>query len=115
MDILKKYAWPGNIRELAAVVERYLVQTDGPIVRPEDLELGLYSSQGTSLGMKLSEWEEQQSKAKISYIMDTIEAAGSKSEAARRLGIKLTHLQYLLNESKAAKLGQAAESTSLLS
>lgn len=108
MDILKKYAWPGNIRELAAVVEKYLVQTEGPIVRPEDLELGLYSSQGTSLGMKLSEWEEQQSKAKISYIMDTIEAAGSKSEAARRLGIKPTHLQYLLNESKASKIGSGA-------
>lgn len=65
---------------VAAVVEKYLVQTDGPIVCPEDLELGLYSSQGTNLGMKLSEWEEQQSKVKISYIRDTIETAGSKSE-----------------------------------
>ena len=40
--------------------------------------------------------------------METIEAAGSKVEAARRLGVSPTHLQYLLNQSKAAKIGQGA-------
>lgn len=110
VDILKKYPWPGNIRELASVVEKHLIQTEGPVVRPEDLDLALYSDQASlSPGtIKLSEWEEQKSKAKISYIMETIEASGSKVEAARRLGVSPTHLQYILNQSKAAKLGQGA-------
>lgn len=110
VDILKKYPWPGSVRELASVVEKHLIQTEGPLVRPEDLDLSLYSDQNeTSPGsMKLAEWEEQQSKAKISYIMETFEAAGSKVEAARRLGVSPTHLQYLLNQSKAAKIGQGA-------
>ncbi|MGE3263224.1 MAG: sigma-54-dependent transcriptional regulator [Bacteriovoracia bacterium] len=108
VDVLKKYPWPGNVRELAAVVEKHLVQTEGPLVRPEDLDLALYSDQDSfSPGsMRLSEWEEQKSKAKMSYILETIEASGSKIEAARRLGVTPQHLQYLLNQSKAAKLGQ---------
>lgn len=110
VDILKKYRWPGNIRELAATVEKHLVQAEGPLIRPEDLDLALYSDQ-TSLSsgsMKLADWEEQKGKAKISYIMETIEAAGSKVEAARRLDVTPTHLQYLLNQSKAAKQGKGA-------
>ena len=109
VDILKRYSWPGNIRELAAVVEKHLVQGEGSLVRPEDLDLALYSTQTPHGMMKLSEWEEQQCKAKISYIISTIEASGSKVEAARRLGVTPSHLQYLLNQSKAAKLGQTAE------
>ena len=34
-----------------------------------------------------------------------------KAEAARRLGVKPTHLQYLLNESKAAKKKKEPSST----
>jgi DNA-binding NtrC family response regulator len=111
VDVLKKYHWPGNVRELGTVVEKHLIQSEGPLVRPEDLDLSLYANQDSPApgGMKLSEWEEQQSKAKISYILETIEASGSKVEAARRLGVSPSHLQYLLNQSKAAKLGQGAE------
>jgi len=77
----------------------------------EDLDLQLYSTEQATLSaetLKLSEWEEHQGKAKISYILETIEAAGSKVEAARRLGVSPSHLQYLLNQSKAAKLKQEA-------
>jgi two-component system NtrC family response regulator len=111
VEVLKKYPWPGNVRELAAVVERHLIQAEDTLVKPEDLDVTLYKDQPSlSPGsMKLAEWEERQGKAKISYIMETIEASGSKVEAARRLGVSPTHLQYLLNQSKAAKLGQGAE------
>lgn len=103
LDVLKKYSWPGNIRELASVVEKHLIQASGPIVRPEDLDLKLYESDGISSGLTLAALEDQHNQVKISYILQTIEEAGSKAEAARRLGIKPTHLQYLLSQSKAAK------------
>ncbi len=111
LEILKRYPWPGNVRELAAVVERHLIQAEDSLVRPENLDVALYTERSASSpgSMKLSEWDERQGKAKISYIMETVEAAGSKVEAARRLGVSPTHLQYLLNQSKAAKLGQGAE------
>lgn len=104
LDVLKKYLWPGNIRELASVIENHLVQVDGPIIRPDDLDLKLFAiPEGMSFTTTLAELEDRQCKTKIEHILKTIEQAGSKVEAARRLGIKPPHLQYLLNESKAAK------------
>lgn len=105
LEVLKKYSWPGNIRELAGVVEKHLIEADGPVVRPDDLDLKFYEKTEAKAGnqLTLAELDTQQNKAKISLILQTVEAAGSKVEAARRLGIKPTHLQYLLNESKAAK------------
>jgi two-component system, NtrC family, response regulator GlrR len=39
MDALCQYAWPGNIRELANVVQQVAVLTDTPIIELEDLPL----------------------------------------------------------------------------
>lgn len=103
LDVLRKYSWPGNVRELASVVESHLIRSSGPIIRPEDLDLKLYETEGLSGGMTLAEIEDQHNQAKISFILKAIEVAGSKAEAARRLGIKPTHLQYLINQSKASK------------
>jgi len=104
MKILKRYAWPGNVRELASVVEKHIVQATGRAIYPEDLDLKLYQP-GTSLpgGLTLEEFEEKQNATKLRFILDTIEAAGSKAEAARRLGISPAHLQYMLGQSKAAR------------
>jgi two-component system, NtrC family, response regulator GlrR len=37
MEALCQYAWPGNIRELANVVQQVAVLTDAPMIEPEDL------------------------------------------------------------------------------
>lgn len=74
------------------------------MVKPEDLDLKLYEAENIQSGkMTLSNFEESQSRSKLEFIYKTIEQTGSKAEAARRLGVKPTHLQYLLNQSKAAK------------
>jgi transcriptional regulator with GAF, ATPase, and Fis domain len=49
---------------------------------------------------RLSEFEELQQKDKIEFIQKTIQQVGTKAEAARRLGIKPTHLQYILGSFK---------------
>lgn len=109
LDVLKRYSWPGNVRELAAVVEKHLIQASGPIVRPEDLDLKLYEADPSS-SLTLEALEDQQSRAKIAHIQQIIEdVGGNKAEAARRLGVKPTHLQYLLNQSKAAKKVELAK------
>jgi DNA-binding NtrC family response regulator len=104
LDILKKYSWPGNVRELMNVVEKHMIQADGPAIRPEDLSVNLYQSmQEISGTITLSVFEDQQSIERQNFILQTIEATGSKAEAARRLGVSPAHLQYLLGQSKAAK------------
>jgi DNA-binding NtrC family response regulator len=105
LEVLKNYSWPGNIRELSAVIEKHLIQAVGPVVKPEDLDLKLYETADGLPSSKatLADLDDEYNKSKIAHILQTIEEAGSKVEAARRLGVKPTHLQYLINESKAAK------------
>lgn len=97
LEILRKYTWPGNIRELDNIVEKHLVECDD-IVSPEDIDLSLYN--GTNVvptETKLDQFEELQHKAKIEFIQKTIQQVGTKAEAARRLGIKPSLLHYILN------------------
>lgn len=104
LEILRRYSWPGNIRELGSVIEKHLIECKGTVVTPEDLDLKLYEAQAVQAGkVSLSDFEECQSRSKMDFIHKTIEQVGSKAEAARRLGVTPTHLQYLLNQSKAAK------------
>ena len=37
LQLLSAYAWPGNVRELRNLVERLVLMTPGPRIRPEDL------------------------------------------------------------------------------
>jgi len=37
VDVLRRYAWPGNIRELENLMERVVLLLEGDIVRPDDL------------------------------------------------------------------------------
>lgn len=38
-DLVRRYGWPGNIRELIACMRRAVVMTEGPWIHPEDLGL----------------------------------------------------------------------------
>lgn len=104
LEILKRYSWPGNIRELGTVIEKHLIECKESVVTPENLDLKLYEAEMVQAGkLTLSDFEKNQNKSKIEFLHKTIEMVGSKAEAARRLGVKPTHLLYLLNDSKAAK------------
>ena len=41
LDALADYAWPGNLRELEAVLDATLAKTAGPLVGAEDVSIGL--------------------------------------------------------------------------
>jgi len=100
LEILRKYAWPGNVRELDNVIEKHLVECDD-VVKPDDIDLSLYQSREVVPSeTKLSEFEELQQKEKFEFIQKTIQQVGTKAEAARRLGVKPTHLQYILGSIK---------------
>jgi two-component system nitrogen regulation response regulator NtrX len=50
MEVLQRYRWRGNIRELRNAVERLLIMAPNDVIRADDLPRE-YSSGGTSVGM----------------------------------------------------------------
>jgi len=98
MKYIFEYRWPGNIRQLENFVERMIVlQPEGHIVQPEDLPsdihmgatggIDTYILEGSiDLKAKLTEMERF-------YIEQALElSGGTRSQAARRLGLKRTTL-----------------------
>lgn len=99
LDVLGSYSWPGNIRELSALVEQVLVSTDSVVVGVKDLpakvSLALNSLQHeatSTLDKALEEVEYDLIKKAL------VMAHQSKSEAARILGIPRTRLYRKLEQ-----------------
>lgn len=102
LDILKRYSWPGNIRELEAAVERHLIMVPDKLIRPEHIERQFYEAQPTSMvGLTLDEFRLRHYRDLLNFVEGTIELSeDNKAEASRRLGIEPNHLQQLLRGTK---------------
>jgi transcriptional regulator with GAF, ATPase, and Fis domain len=92
MEILKAYHWPGNIRELANVLERAVVLGEGGALAVNDLPHNLAPSQSSRLvpasGTEAALPQEMGQIEKQRIIEALEKAKGNKSEAARMLGLK---------------------------
>ena len=100
MDLLMRYDWPGNIRELENVVERSVIMMRGDFITPDefpgvlkslDPEYEQISAEMLS-GKSLKEMEK-------AMIMRTLqETDGNRTRAAEILGISRRSLQLKLKE-----------------
>ncbi len=99
LDLLVRYAWPGNIRELENLIERAVIVSPGPVLR---VPLGELKNPSESAG----EDHVTLQAAERDHIVKALEATGwvlaGPHGAAARLGMKRTTLQ-----SKMRKLGVA--------
>jgi PAS domain S-box-containing protein len=90
MEALKRYEWPGNIRELEHVIERAVILSQGP-----QLELGDWMPKpaGGAGNGRIPTLEE----AERAHILDVLERVGwkvsGKGGAAELLGLKPTTLE----------------------
>lgn len=92
MDVLKAHDWPGNIRELQNVIERAVVLSSGPVLRPTLPQLQSMTKQsGESSGRTLAE-------ASREHIVEVLRLShgmiGGRHGAAERLGLPRTTLIY---------------------
>ncbi len=86
MQRLVNYAWPGNVRQLRAVIKRVvLLAKDGRPITPEQLELH-NAEVPTTLNGELEVEERRLVQEAL------VKAAGSRTEAARILGVPRTTL-----------------------
>ena len=97
LDLLVRYPWPGNIRELENLIERAVIVSPGPVLRVplERNQASIRNPSADNLTLRAAERE---------HILKALEAtnwvlAGPRGAAAR-LGMKRTTLQ-----SKMRKLG----------
>lgn len=97
MEVLSRYDWPGNIRELENLVERSVILTQGTDLQVPISELRTESRQATISATTLEEAEREQI---LRALRETKWVVGGAAGAAARLGIKRTTLQ-----SKMQKLG----------
>ena len=98
MERLVSSPWPGNVRQLQNVIEQAVALTEGEILREGDVFLDNHPSQPRRVsgvlelesGLLLREVERR-------YILRTlVSVGGSRTLAAKRLGISLRCLQYKL-------------------
>lgn len=105
LAVLKQYSWPGNVRQLEAMVEKHLVVSDESMIRPEDLDLKFFEAIPVAgHGLTLDQYRNLVRDQELSFLETAIEeSCGNKAEAARRLQIKPSHLNHLMNGARETK------------
>jgi two-component system response regulator HydG len=100
LDILMRYDWPGNIRELENTIERSVIMTHGEYISPADLPMNMQAliveldddNTGVQPGWSIREVEKD-------LIIKTLEQTnGNRTKAAEILGITRKTLQNKLKE-----------------
>ena len=87
-DILVKYDYPGNVRELENAVEAAVVLTRSEAIDADDLPHGFKSGYGAASKAGGNSLTEQLEAMEKKLIFDSLKrTGGNKSEAARQLGI----------------------------
>jgi two-component system, NtrC family, response regulator PilR len=109
IELLKKYDFPGNIRELENLLERSVALTSTNILLPDSLELSVYKKRWIE-GIKDRRFDldEVAHGVSIDTILAQIESAylekalhishGNKHTAAKLLGITFRSIRYRLDK-----------------
>ncbi len=100
VKILNNYDWPGNVRELENVVERAVVMSRKELIEPDNLPSNISQSSRKSRkdtfripsGTTMKDIEKK-------IILETLQTtSGSKSKAAKILGISTRKIEYKIKE-----------------
>jgi len=91
---IKKYAWPGNIRQLENRIKKALVLCDRTLLSPEDLDLGPEAQQ------PILPLEKAKEDFQRKYVLEVLERNnGNRTQTARDLGVDpRTIFRYLEKE-----------------
>ncbi|MGH9391633.1 MAG: sigma 54-interacting transcriptional regulator, partial [Vicinamibacteria bacterium] len=96
LAILKRYDWPGNIRELANVIERAVVLGTTELILPEDLPESMLEAKSVS-GAAAGSYHEAVNERKKELILEAVSRSdGSITEAAKLLGLHPNYLHRLI-------------------
>jgi DNA-binding NtrC family response regulator len=97
VEILERYPWPGNIRELENAVGRAVALSEGEEITPPDLCLALADLAAEDATPEEIRFHESVREHKRTIIRRAIRnAGGNKTKAAEALGLTPTYLSRLV-------------------
>jgi Nif-specific regulatory protein len=98
LTLFQNSDWPGNIRELANVIERAVIVTKDPVIDVPCLPIE-FRGESTLAHKADGSFENALNNCKKVIIANALQASSNnKSEAARQLGISRTYLFRLLKQ-----------------
>ena len=94
LDLLVRYPWPGNIRELRNLTERMVLLASGDVIEPRDLPAHMRRTEDNQpeITIPLTQPLREMEKAVISNVLSRV--TQNRTIAARSLGISLRALHY---------------------
>jgi two-component system, NtrC family, response regulator AtoC len=100
MTLLRKYWWPGNIRELENLIERLVAVSDKDFISEEDLPLEFHFAQLEPQGRRTdSLFEDATNTFERNFILRALERCGGNvTGTAEYLGIPLSTLKYKMDK-----------------
>ncbi|MGB8931471.1 MAG: sigma-54-dependent Fis family transcriptional regulator [Anaeromyxobacteraceae bacterium] len=102
---LKKYAWPGNIRELENRVKKAVVLAEKSLVAPDDLDL---SPEALEPVLPLAQAKDEFQRRYINEVLER--NGGNRTKTAKDLGVDprtvFRHLEKLEGERVGARAGE---------
>jgi transcriptional regulator with GAF, ATPase, and Fis domain len=100
MEVLRKWDWPGNIRELENFMERAVILTRGPVLRAPLAELKAIVEPVSEIDPSLENAEREHI---LRVLRETKGMIGGPNGAAKRLGLKRTTLNSKLKKLRIAR------------
>ncbi len=110
IELLKKYDFPGNIRELENLLERSVALSNTNIILPDSLALSVHKRRWTEdkAEQQMFDLDKVIHGVSLDEVMNDVESAfiqkalevsdGKKNKAAKLLGINLRSLRYRLSK-----------------
>jgi DNA-binding NtrC family response regulator len=113
MDVLVKYHYPGNVRELENIVHRAVVLARDVTITTADLPIRVTETHVAGRMTEATSFVERVAEFERALIVEALERAGGvQTHAARALGMSERHLRYKLRKYQlnAAPVSDGAES-----
>jgi len=99
MDLLVKYHYPGNVRELENIIQRAVVLGRDTTIATSDLPIRVTQAEPDGRSLETRAFVERVAEFERALIVEALERAGGvQTRAARALGMSERHLRYKLRK-----------------
>lgn len=95
MTIIKKYDWPGNIRQLANTIERAVILEDTSVIQPESISIPDLKKAQSVMPVECEQLEVLEKGLILKALEDSLWV---QKNAANKLGISPRALNYKINK-----------------